>query len=332
MKKLKYLFILIISLFIFIPKDTFAATGNIPPSALGYWTNTTWGNYPSLSTITFNEDTYSGAYVPYNVTKMNFAYHMHNYLQVDKMYDLDFVIVANTFGAKLLGATFDDITCSVSSPFSISGYLDSNGETNGSYYYTISCKDYYVHSGYTNLTIYFPRMTGGGEFESMVNNKVGYNFSTKQLLEENKNASNNIANSQQEQTDAIKEQTDATKEQTDTIKDDDTSGSEETASTFFEDFSTDTHGLTSVITAPLNLITSITSSTCRPLSLQIPFVNKTLDLPCMSTIYSRFFGSFLSIYQTITFGFIAYWVCIKIFNLVKDFKNPEHDEIEVMDL
>lgn len=101
---------------------------------------------------------------------------------------------------------------------------------------------------------------------------------------------------------------------------------------FFSGFTTDTYGLTSIITSPLNLIGSITSSTCTPLGLPLPYVDKELKLPCMSEIYEEYFGSFLTIYQTITFGFTAYWVIVRIFNLVKDFKNPEHDEIEVLDL
>lgn len=112
----------------------------------------------------------------------------------------------------------------------------------------------------------------------------------------------------------------------------DSSGATSEASEFFSGFTTDTFGLTSIITAPLNLIGSITSSTCTPLGLPLPYVNKTLELPCMSSIYSEYFGSFFTIYQTITFGIIAYWVCVRIFNLVKDFKNPDHDEIEVLDL
>ena len=117
-----------------------------------------------------------------------------------------------------------------------------------------------------------------------------------------------------------------------TLKDDDTSGASSEASEFFSGFETDTFGLTSIITAPLNLIGSITSSSCSPLGLEVPFVNETLNLPCMTSIYEEFFGSFLTVYQTITFGIIAYWVCVRIFALVKDFKNPDHDEIEVMDL
>ena len=105
------------------------------------------------------------------------------------------------------------------------------------------------------------------------------------------------------------------------------------ASSFFSGFTTDTFGLTSIITAPLNLIKSITSKTCTPLELQVPFLNnQTINLPCLTPIYQEFFGSFLTIYQTITFGIIAYWVCVRIFALVKDFKNPDSDRIEVLDL
>lgn len=118
----------------------------------------------------------------------------------------------------------------------------------------------------------------------------------------------------------------------DNITDSDSSEASGEASDFFSSFNTDTFGLTSVITAPLELIKSVTSKTCTPLQLTLPFVNKELNLPCLSTIYESHFGAFLTIYRTITFGFVSYWVCIKIFNLVKDFKNPEHDEIEVLDL
>lgn len=119
----------------------------------------------------------------------------------------------------------------------------------------------------------------------------------------------------------------------DTLTDDNISGASSEASDFFSGFSTNTFGLTSIVTAPLNLIQSITSQTCSSLHLPLPYLNnKYLDLPCMSTIYSNYFGSFFTMYQTITYGIIAYWVIVRIFNQVKDFKNPEHDEIEVMDL
>lgn len=139
---------------------------------------------------------------------------------------------------------------------------------------------------------------------------------------------------QQQQTIIAEQQktTDAVNDVNDTLKDDNTQQAQDSAGGFFNDFTTDTHGLTSIITAPLSLISKITSASCSPLVIPLPFVDKDLTLPCMGAIYSTYFGSFLSIYQMITFGIVAYWVCVRIFNLVKDFKNPDHDEIEVLDL
>lgn len=119
----------------------------------------------------------------------------------------------------------------------------------------------------------------------------------------------------------------------DSLNNSNSTGATSEAGNFFSGFETDTHGLTGIIVAPLNLISSITNSSCSPLGLQIPFVNnQTLNLPCLRTIYENYFGSFLTIYQTVTFGIVAYWVCVNIFRMVKDFKNPDHDEIEVLDL
>ena len=104
------------------------------------------------------------------------------------------------------------------------------------------------------------------------------------------------------------------------------------ADSFFSGFESNDFGLTSIITSPLNLIKSITSSTCTPLGFPAPFVNKQITLPCMRGIYQEFFGSFLAIYQTITFGIVAYWVCVNTFATVKGFKDPDSDRIEVLDL
>lgn len=101
---------------------------------------------------------------------------------------------------------------------------------------------------------------------------------------------------------------------------------------YFKDFDTDTFGLTGIITSPLNLIQNLLSDTCNSLVVPIPYINSNLILPCMNTIYSQYFGGFYVIYQDITFGIVAYWVVVRILNMVKDFRNPDHDEIEVLDL
>lgn len=102
--------------------------------------------------------------------------------------------------------------------------------------------------------------------------------------------------------------------------------------TFFSDFSDENYGLTSVISAPLSLINSITSSTCSEFSAPLPFVSENLTLPCMSSIYSNYFGALYTLYQNVMFGVVSYWICIKIMFIVKGFKDPDSDKIEVMDL
>ena len=116
----------------------------------------------------------------------------------------------------------------------------------------------------------------------------------------------------------------------DTITDD--TVNTDSAGGFFEDFEDNDFGLSDIITLPLNFIESLTSNTCVPLTLPLPFVNQNLSLPCMSEIYSQYFGAFFSIYQAVTTGLIGYWVAVRIFGLVKGFKDPEDDKIEVMDL
>lgn len=118
----------------------------------------------------------------------------------------------------------------------------------------------------------------------------------------------------------------------DSINNDDVDESSSEYADFFSDFSANTHGLTGIITAPLNAIQSLSSKTCSPLVLPLPFVNQNLTLPCMRSIYDQYFGNFMIIYDIVTLGIVSYWVCVRIFALVKDFKNPDHDEVEVMDL
>ena len=140
------------------------------------------------------------------------------------------------------------------------------------------------------------------------------------------------AESVEEVNQAVEEVQQEIQQTQDTITNEDTTGAESSASGFFNDFETETFGLTSIITAPLNAINSLINSSCNNLILPLPFIDKNLTLPCMNTIYSNYFNGFFDLYQLITTGLISYYVIVRIFNLVKDFKNPEHDEIEVMDL
>lgn len=141
-----------------------------------------------------------------------------------------------------------------------------------------------------------------------------------------------IENSNGNVVDAVDKVTEEAKKTNDAINNDNVSEAESSAGNFFNDFNTETHGLTGIITSPLNAIQSLTSKTCSPLVLPLPFVNENLTLPCMRSIYVENFGAFMNLYDIITLGIVSYWVMVRIFTLVKDFKNPDHDEIEVMDL
>lgn len=140
-----------------------------------------------------------------------------------------------------------------------------------------------------------------------------------------------MVDSIKEQTDAINKQTESIDKVDDTLNNSDTGGAGDTANSFFGDFEDKDFGLSDIITMPLQTIKNITSATCSPLTFPLPFVDTNMSLPCMSQIYSKF-GSILTIYQTITFGMIAYWVTVNIFATVRNFKNPDSDEIEVVSL
>lgn len=137
---------------------------------------------------------------------------------------------------------------------------------------------------------------------------------------------------QQETNDKLDETNKELGDINDNITSTDTSDAEDKANGFFSNFDDNDYGLSDVITMPLNVIKNITSTSCTPLVLPIPFVNTDVTLPCMNTIYSQFFGNILTIYQTITTGMIGYWVCINIFAMVKGFKDPDSDNVEVMEL
>lgn len=101
---------------------------------------------------------------------------------------------------------------------------------------------------------------------------------------------------------------------------------------FFNDFEDNQHGLTGIITAPLSAIQSITSKTCQPLQIPIPFTNKNVSLPCMTEVYNQRIPTIYNIWKVVSFGIISYFICIDIFHIVKGFKDPESDKVEVLDL
>lgn len=203
--------------------------------------------------------------------------------------------------------------------------------TSAHYYYASSLFQYAVtEDPNTNILI---DITNQGK---KTNEKLDEIKDQNDAIINNGDATNNKLDGIQDQNDYIINNGNATNNKLDevngNITDTDTSGAQDSANNFFNGFQDSDYGLSGVITSPLNIIKGLSSGTCVPLSFPAPFVDQDITLPCLTPIYQQHFGSFLTIYQTITFGIISYWVCINIFRMVKNFKNPDNDEIEVLDL
>lgn len=334
MKKIFYTLLVVFTCFIGLNKvsavniDTYDEK---PNSAYVYLSGNPWLANPYQTTL--KGLNYWVVEDPNRVESMRFTYNIY---PSNNTYDVTFQV----FGADTRGVTpyIGNNSCQT---FASGVSTNSNSvdyDSKLSNYYNVYC---YNIPGGTKLDISFNidwaieaglHRIGVGRFyftDSLTNITSELSGVNNNINTQSDSIKSSISRENEETRDTISRENEETRN---TITNDDVDESTSEATEFFEGFDTDTHGLTSIITAPLELIGNIAGSTCSPLPLQVPFVNKTMSLPCMSTIYKKHFGSFLTVYQTITFGIVAYWVCVRIFALVKDFKNPEHDEIEVMDL
>lgn len=120
------------------------------------------------------------------------------------------------------------------------------------------------------------------------------------------------------------------KNQTDTIKDTDSSQAINTVGGFFQGFTTDTYGLTSVISAPMVLINNLVSQTCTAIPMEL--IGYEFELPCIDSLIPSAFNPLLTLYRTVTDALIGYWVMINTLALIKEFKDPEKDNISVLEL
>lgn len=148
------------------------------------------------------------------------------------------------------------------------------------------------------------------------------NNNTTSIIQNNDSNTNKITQEQQETTDAVNNVNN-------TLNDDNVNTQQ--ASDFFSNFQSNNHGLSGIITSPLRLIQSLSSSQCSSLVLPLPFVNQSATIPCMSTVYNRF-PTFYNLWQLISTGLIAYYILINLFAKVHSLQNPQEDRIEVLNL
>lgn len=143
-----------------------------------------------------------------------------------------------------------------------------------------------------------------------------------------------IENQTQVQQQIAAQQEAAAQARQDQIMDSDTSQGETAISDFITSFDDGSDpSLSGVITKPLEFIRQLTTTTCTPLLLPLPFDLGDLNLPCGRSMISSFASPLLSLWDTISVGFIAYWIATNLFRKIHEFKNPDNDgNVEVLEL
>lgn len=118
-----------------------------------------------------------------------------------------------------------------------------------------------------------------------------------------------------------------------TINSDNVEESTNSATDFFNNFdSGDTGSLMNLVSLPLKFISNLNNS-CTPIVLNTGYLG-TINLPCMSTyLYNNSdFAGLFNIISLVLNGLIMYGCIKSIINCVSKLKNPDNDEVEVMDL
>lgn len=274
----------------------------------------------SVSQITFRGDIYFKQTTWDNTTltnKLLFRYDTSSF-DSSKNYDFSGLIFLNQFESSVSYGYLPIITwnSTICDTYVDQGYWTGVDQDVFGYIVGFKCNNVAVNGNdYLNV-LYTRSILRVGSYISRLNYIDSYESSSSKTLTD---INDNITNGNKIQEDTNK-----------TIKDDsvDTSSS----NSFFNNFSNNGHGLTGVINAPLSFIQSLSNNSCSPVNFTIPFVNETFKLPCFSSIYKENFNVAYTIYQVVITALVGYWVCVKIYAMVKGFKDPTDDRIEVMDL
>lgn len=104
------------------------------------------------------------------------------------------------------------------------------------------------------------------------------------------------------------------------------------SSEFFSGFDSGNNGsIFSIINLPLQFIEKL-NDTCTPIQLpRIPYINIDLTLPCVSTYYKMIPGLH-EILLIVVGGFLSFLILKKFIETIQQLKDPNNDEIEVLDL
>lgn len=87
------------------------------------------------------------------------------------------------------------------------------------------------------------------------------------------------------------------------------------------------------LSLPFNFIKSFYTTSCKPITLPIPFVSSNITIPCLSSHFKNVLGSSAYIFiTTIINGFLVYRITLRNIDTFTDVADPENDKLEVIDL
>lgn len=132
---------------------------------------------------------------------------------------------------------------------------------------------------------------------------------------------------------ATQEQIDSINNINDSIKNDDVSGATDSSSSFFNNFDEgDTGSLMNLVKLPLKFLNSL-NNTCSPITFNTGYLGN-FTIPCLSTtLYNQEgINPIVNIVSLIINGLIMYGCINTIIKLVHKLKDPNNDEIEVLEL
>lgn len=217
------------------------------------------------------------------------------------------------------------------------GTIYTQNSTYNAQVYSASCPvSFYDGGGLKKINIYFQDMQYNSTSQAKVQfdghitfEKPSDGFDISGIVNGANQNTQNIINNNNSNTDRIIQ---SQNNINNNINNTDTTEANNSGSSFFNSFQSDSHGLSGIITAPLRLINSLTTATCNPLEFDLPIIHNHVTLSCMRPILEQHFGIFFSLWQLITTGLISYTVCINLYSKVRALQNPNNDRIEVLNL
>lgn len=127
-------------------------------------------------------------------------------------------------------------------------------------------------------------------------------------------------------------QKEATEDINDSINNSNTEGGQTQANDFFNNFDGgQTGSLMDLVSLPLDFLDSL-NNTCSPITLTLPFINQTFELPCLRSSLTSAFGGIVSIIVLVINALLCYRLIKGFIDIIHNLKDPNNDEIEVMDL